>query len=130
MKIFKKKFLALFFVAALVSLGSASGDEMAMTSGMGMGVNMVPFHIAEILIAIAVSVLVLNVITATGQKNVFIYLPIGMALFAAASVVGYSPHLGFLQVHEAELGAVALNTVGLALMGVSFYKWKNLLGEG
>jgi uncharacterized membrane protein len=93
-----------------------------------MGVSMVPFHIAEIVTAIFVDLLVWKVINETGQKNIFIYLVYAMMFFVIGSIVGYSPHLGWMQDHNAALGEVILNTFALALMGLSFYKWRKMLG--
>jgi hypothetical protein len=132
MVILKKGFLTLVFLAALAGMGPASADTAHDTGMSGemssMGSTMVPFHIAEIIIALVTAGLVWNVINATGQRNVFIYLAVAMGFFAAGSVAGYSPHLGWLHDHNAELAEVTLNTIGLALIALSFYKWKKMLG--
>lgn len=128
----KKGSMGLTFLVILISFSYVSANGMDMegmdNSGMEMGTNMVPFHIAEILMAIVAAVLVSNVITATGQKDVFIYIPIAMVLFALGSVVAYSPHLGMMSSPDAAIGSTTLSIIAMAFLGVSFYKWKKMLG--
>ncbi|NJD53825.1 MAG: hypothetical protein FIB07_13270 [Candidatus Methanoperedens sp.] len=85
------------------------------------------FHIAQVIIAIIVAKFVIDVIEATGQKDVFIFIPIAMGIFIVSAVIRYLPHLSNFSEADAELYNLILNSLAMVSMGVSFYKWRKML---
>ncbi len=121
-----KRIFVIFFFAALVNSSAIVLADMPMdvygkdADFTTMERIMVPFHIAQIVISLMVSLYVFILIRHTGQLSTLIYLLIAMMLFAVSSIVSYLPHAGIIHDLYAQITRLALNTLSLILIAVTF----------
>ncbi len=108
------------------SVGSVYGEEMS-AGGTAESSLILYFHFAQVIVAILVAKFVIDVIQATGQKDIFIFIPIAMGIYVLSAIVQYLPHLSIFSEADAELYSVILNSLANVSLGTSFYKWRKML---
>lgn len=96
-------------------------------NGTMMPFGMIPLHILQIIVAVFVGAMVWIVIERTGQMKIFVYIPIAMLLFLVSAIFAFAPHFGWVSDDISHYSVVIFETIGLILLGVSFYLWKRML---